>query len=67
VDVAALWHAPSIGSVGRQHVPLHDRDIVIEVSQYTCGDQAAHARPEYDRVFPQFFHTITMSPLVRAT
>ena len=36
------------------------------VGQYARGHQTAHARPEYDRVFPQLFHTITMSPLVRA-
>ena len=66
MDVVALWHAPSIGGVGRQHVALHHGDFVVEIGQYACGHQTAHARPEYDRVFPQFFHTVTMSPLVRA-
>jgi hypothetical protein len=66
VAVSALRHSSTIGGIGRQHVPLHHSDVFVEVAQYARSDQAAHARPQYDRVFPQFCHEMTMSRPVSA-
>ena len=61
-----LRHSSSIRGDVREHVPLDHGDSFVEVGQYARGHQPAHARPEYDRMFPQFRHVNTMSPPLRA-
>jgi hypothetical protein len=56
VNVTALGHAPSLCTLGRQHIALDDRDGSVEIRQHSGRKETAHARPENDRMLTDLRH-----------
>ena len=56
VNVTPLRHPSPVSSSLRQHVALHDGDVLVEVGQRPRGQQARHARSQDHCVATDFRH-----------
>lgn len=52
VHVPSLRHTSPLLRLGREHVPLHDRDAIERFGQRAGGQQSRHARAEHDSMLP---------------